>query len=180
MKEIDSPGYWLDLLTNSKGEDFAKNLLLCIKYYEDEYEKGRKETLIYGSLEKQSITLPQIVETRFSQLQEIESILELLNIKLKQIRALCFRKFLEKYPKQLSSREAEKFVDGEKDVVEMSILINRFSLVRNLFLSLHKALETKVFQINNVTKLRVAGLEDVYIKSPKLARLEKEEEINNE
>lgn len=160
-------GFWIDEIIASNEENFDKTLLECISYFEKEYEEAKKELPIYGSLEKQSITLPQIVEKRFSQLQEIESILEHLNIKLKKIRATVFRKFLEKYPKQLSSREAEKFVDGEPEVVEFTILVNRFSLVRNLFLSLHKALETKVFQINNVTKLRVAGLEEVTIYQPK-------------
>jgi hypothetical protein len=33
-------------------------------------------------------------------------------------------------------------------------------MVRNKFLGLMKAIDAKQFQINNITKLRVAGMED--------------------
>ena len=68
---------------------------------------------------------------------------------------------LENYNKALSSRDADKFVDGEQDVVDLQYLINDFSLVRNKYIGIIKALEAKQFQINNVVKLRAAGLEDI-------------------
>lgn len=154
---------WFDIIIENK-ENFGKVLVDAINYYEKELEKAKKDLKIEGSLEKNSAELPGIVDHRFRQLQDIESILEFLNIKLKQTRSKVFRKYFEKYQKQLSAREAEKYVDGEDEVVEFSILVNKVSLLRNSFLSLHKALEVKVFQINNIVKLRVAGLEDINIK----------------
>ena len=76
-------------------------------------------------------------------------------------RSKIFRKFLESYNRALSSRDAEKFVDGEEEVVNLQYLINDFSLVRNRFIGVIKALEAKQFQINNIVKLRAAGLEDI-------------------
>jgi hypothetical protein len=60
----------------------------------------------------------------------------------------------------LTSRDAEKYVDGDKDVVEWQLLINEFAMVRNKYLGLMKAVDSKQFQINNIVKLRVAGMED--------------------
>ena len=68
---------------------------------------------------------------------------------------------MENYNKALTSRDAEKYVDGEEDVVSLQYLINDFSLVRNRFLGVMKALDAKQFQINNIVKLRAAGLEDI-------------------
>ena len=136
------------------------NLPDCIEHYESELQEARKEIPMKGSIERSSSVLPAIVETRFSQLQEIEAILEHLNIQLRRIRAQTFRKFLEKYERALTSRDAGAYVDGEPEVVDQTELINQFGLLRNQFLGVLKALEAKQFQINNIVKLRVAGLED--------------------
>ena len=57
--------------------------------------------------------------------------------------------------------QLQEFVDGEEDVISLQYLINDFSLVRNRFIGIIKALEAKQFQINNIVKLRAAGLEDI-------------------
>jgi hypothetical protein len=114
-----------------------------------------------GNLEKHSREMPGVVEHRFNQLQEVEAILEFLNTEMRKLRAKTFRKYLENYNKALSSRDAEKYVDGEQEVVDLQYLINDFSLVRNRYIGIIKALEAKGFQINNIVKLRAAGLEDI-------------------
>ena len=136
----------------------------CINHYEEEYKKARQEVRLYGNLEKASAALPGIVEERFSQLQQIEAILEYLNIELRRIRSKSFKKFLENYNRALSSRDAEKYVDGEQDVVDMDKIINEFALLRNQWLGITKGLDQKQWQITNIVKLRVAGMEDANIK----------------
>ena len=133
----------------------------CIKHFNAELLQAKKECSIWGNLEKAYASMPGIVEHRFNQLQEIEAILEHLNIELRKLRSAVFRKFTEHYNKALSSRDAEKYVDGEDEVVDLNHLINEFALLRNKFHGLVKALDAKQFQINNIVKLRVAGLEDV-------------------
>jgi hypothetical protein len=132
----------------------------CINFYDAEYELGRPECKLFGNLEKASMSLPGIVENRYSQLQEIEAILEYLNIELKQVRSHHFKKYLETYARALSSRDCEKYVDGESDVVEFEKIINQFALLRNKYLSIIKALDQKQWQITNIVRLRCAGLED--------------------
>jgi hypothetical protein len=63
--------------------------------------------------------------------------------------------------KVLSSRDADKFAEGDADYIDMEHLINEFALVRNKYLALMKGLDAKQYQINNITKLRAAGLEDI-------------------
>ena len=137
------------------------NIVQAISHFEPEIEQARLECGMKGVLERQARDMPGIVEQRFNQLQEVEAILEYLNTEMRKIRSKIFRKYLESYNRALSSRDAERFVDGEEDVVALQYLINDFSLVRNKFLGVIKALEAKQFQINNIVKLRAAGLEDV-------------------
>ena len=135
-----------------------------ITYFENELHDARYECRIKGSLEKSSSALPGITEYRFNQLQEIEAILEHLNIELRKVRSVTFRKYLESYNRQLSSRDAEKFVDSEQDVIDLTHLTNQFSLLRNQYLGIIKGLDTKQWQIGHITRLRTAGMEDIVIE----------------
>jgi len=132
----------------------------AIQYFEDELGKARYEVKIKGSIERAAAEMPGIVEQRFNQLQELEAILEYLNIELRRLRSSFFKKYLENYQRSLSSRDVEKYVDGEADVVDYEKIINEFALIRNKWLGVIKALDQKQWQITNIVKLRVAGMED--------------------
>ena len=132
----------------------------AIQFFETELQAAKQEVKLKGNVEKQSAEMPGIVEHRFNQLQEIEAILEYLNIELRRLRSSFFRKYLENYQRALSSRDVEKYVDGEADVVDYEKIINEFALMRNKWLGVLKALDQKQWQITNIVKLRVAGMED--------------------
>ena len=135
----------------------------CINYFDTELLQAKKEVRIFGSLEKASASLPGIVEQRFSQLQQLEAILEYLNIELRRVRSKTFIKFFEHYQRALTSRDAEKYVDGDQEVIDMEKGINEFALIRNQWLGITKGLDQKQWQITNIVKLRVAGMEDATI-----------------
>jgi hypothetical protein len=135
-----------------------------IDYYEKELGEARKELSLKGkSLEKHAAELPGLVEQRFAQLQEIEAVLEYLNIDLRRQRSAEFKKFLEAYNKTLSSRDAEKYVDGVKSIVDSTLLVNEVALLRNKFLGISKSFEAKNFMTGHIIKLRCAGLDDASV-----------------
>ena len=132
----------------------------AISHYEIQVSEAKFECGMKGSLEKHSRDIPGIVEHRFNQLQETEAILEFLNTEMRKLRSQKFRHFTEHYQRALTSADAKAFVDGESDVVDLQHLIVEFSMVRNKFMGVIKALEVKQWQLTNVIKLRCAGLED--------------------
>jgi hypothetical protein len=132
----------------------------AVAYFEQELVEAREEVKLRGNVEKASASMPGVVEQRFGQLQEIEAILEYLNIELRRLKSSFFRKYLENYQRALSSRDCERYVEGEADVVDMEKIINEFALLRNKWLGVIKALDQKQWQITNIVKLRVAGMED--------------------
>jgi hypothetical protein len=136
------------------------NIPEAILHFERELVDAKLEVRIVGNIEKASAAMPGIVEHRYNQLQEIEAILEYLNIELRRLRSHFFKKYLENYQRALSSRDVEKYVDGESDVVDYEKIINEFALLRNKWLGIIKALDIKQWQLSNVIKLRVAGMED--------------------
>jgi hypothetical protein len=137
------------------------NIPAFINYYEDELLQAKFECGIKGNLEKNIASLPGVTEQRFNQLQEIEAVLQFLNLQLRKIRKRHFQKYLENYPRALTSRDAEKYVDGEDEVIDFETIINEVALVRNKWLGLMKGLESKNFMLGHVSRLRTAGMEDI-------------------
>ena len=87
--------------------------------------------------------------------------LNFLNIQLRKIRRKYFQKYLETYQRALTSRDAEKYVDGEDEVIDFETLINEVALLRNRWLGIMKGLDVKQWQLGHIVKLRTSGMEDV-------------------
>jgi hypothetical protein len=134
-----------------------------ISHYESELISAKSDVKVYGNVEKNIAALPGVTEYRFNQLQEVEAVLRYLEIQLRKIRRKHFQKYLEKYNRNLSSRDAEKYVDGEDEVIDYEVLINEVALLRNKWTGIIKALESKNFMLGHVVRLRTAGMEDISI-----------------
>jgi len=149
---------WYSQVTTNLGKlpDF-------IEFYTTEIRDAKLEVGIKGSVEKNLASLPGITEYRFNQLQEIEAVLNYLNIQLRKLRSSTFKKYLENYNRALSSRDAERYVDGEEDVIDMESLVNEVALLRNKWLGIMKGLEAKQWQLGHIVRLRTAGMEDATI-----------------
>lgn len=139
------------------------NIPAFIAYYEGELANAKSEVAVHGHVEINIKELPGVTEHRFYQLQEIEAVLEFLNIELRRIRRRHFKKYLEAYARSLSSRDAEKYADGEDEVIDFELLINEVALLRNRWLGIMKGLDTKQWQLGHIVKLRTAGMEDVVV-----------------
>jgi len=134
-----------------------------ITHYEAELISAKQEVKIYGNVEKNIASIPGVTEHRFNQLQEIEAVLNYLNIQLRKIRRKHFQKYLEAYNRALTSRDAEKYAEGEDEVIDMEVLINEVALLRNKWLGILKGLEAKQWQMGHIVRLRTAGMEDITI-----------------
>lgn len=134
-----------------------------ITWYENELQQAKYDCTIKGIVEKNISALPGITEHRFNQLQEIEAVLNFLNLQLRKIRRKHFQKYMEAYNRQLTSRDAEKYMEGEDEVVDFETIINSVALIRNQYLGIIKGLESKNFMLGHVVRLRAAGMEDVTI-----------------
>jgi len=149
---------WYSKVVSSLG-----NIPDFIQHYERELDEAKRDCRIGGLVEKNISTLPGITEHRFNQLQEIEAVLNFLNIQLRKIRRKHFQKYLEAYARALTSRDAEKYVDGEDEVIDFETIINEVALLRNKWLGILKGLDAKQWQMGHIVRLRTAGMEDITI-----------------
>ena len=134
-----------------------------IAHYEHELAEAKRECKIGGYVEVNIKELPGITEHRFNQLQEIEAVLNFLHIQLRKIRRRHFQKYLENYARALTARDAEKYVDGEDEVIDFETIINEVALLRNKWLGIMKGLDTKQWQMGHIVRLRTAGMEDIQV-----------------
>ena len=134
-----------------------------IDHYNKELDHAKKDCRISGLVEKGITALPGITEHRFNQLQEIEAVLNYLNIQLRKIRTRHFKKFLEGYARALTSRDAEKYADGEDEVIDMETIINEVALLRNKWLGIMKGLDSKSWMSGHIIRLRSAGMEELQV-----------------
>ena len=134
-----------------------------IAHYEQELDEAKRDCRIGGLVEKAITALPGVTEHRFNQLQEIEAVLNYLTIQLRKIRRRHFQKYLEGYQRALTSRDAEKYVDGEDEVIDFETIINEVALLRNRWLGIMKGLDTKQWQMGHIVRLRTAGMEDITV-----------------
>jgi len=86
-----------------------------------------------------------------------------MNLQLRKTRRKYFQKYLENYARALTSRDAEKYVDGEQEVIDYETLINEVALLRNRWLGIMKGLDSKQWQLGHIVRLRTAGMEDVSV-----------------
>ena len=149
---------WYSKVTSSLG-----NIPDFIAHYEAELEQAKRDCKIGGLVERNIKELPGLTEHRFNQLQEIEAVLNYLNIQLRKIRRKHFQKYLESYARALSSRDAEKYVDGEDEVIDFETIINEVALLRNKFLGVMKGFDSKNFMMGDIVRLRTAGMEDISV-----------------
>jgi hypothetical protein len=134
-----------------------------LDYFEGEALVAKKELLMHGKIESLARDIPFIMDRRFTQLQILNAAIEYFDKQLDIARAKHYRKYLENYQKVLSSRDVEKYVNGEKELVDIALIMNEISLMRNIFISITKGIDAKSFQVHNITKLRTSGLEDATI-----------------
>lgn len=131
-----------------------------MEFYKKELQEAKAEVKKLGSIEKLSQSLPAVLESRYSQLQDVETTFKVMETELEALESKTFRKYFENYNRSLTSTECKKYVDGDYDVVELKMVIYDIAYIRNQYLGIIKAIEMKGWQLSNIVKMRTAGIED--------------------
>jgi hypothetical protein len=158
--QLAPKNYWIEPLTCATSESASKIVNVNSSKLNYNYEFLKNYA---GIVEKNITALPGITEFRYNQLQEIEAVLNYLNIQLRKIRRKHFQKYLEGYARALTSRDAEKYVDGEDEVIDYETIINEVAYLRNRWLGILKGIDSKQWQMGHIVRLRTAGMEDIQV-----------------
>ena len=135
-------------------------VLECLEYYVAQHIEAQKALKPTGRIMTLCSSLPGMVEYRFGQLQELESILAFYERRAMKVKYEKKRGFLEHYNRTLTDRQAEQYAEIDDDVQALYQIIDEVALLRNKFLGLTKGYEYLHFQCSNIIALRKAGIED--------------------
>jgi hypothetical protein len=134
----------------------------------DRYEKSVQNAEPIFKLEGRRIeeiarTLPHYQSSYDQQYQELKSLEEwLINLKEKRVAKL-WKKYNEGYSKALSTKDIQAYIAGEKDIVDLNQIIIEVSLLKNKLFSIVDALKQLGWMLGNITKLRIAEMEDAIL-----------------
>jgi hypothetical protein len=133
-------------------------------WFEKQYEEANKDLDTNNKrIEEIAKRLAGMVEYRYGQLQEVEAIFCYLERREKKALGDARRRYLEHYKRNLTDTMATKYAEADDDVIAFAALKEQIGLIRNKFLGLSKGYEILHFQLTNITKLRVAGIEDAML-----------------
>lgn len=133
----------------------------AVEWFQEEYEEARKELQIKGQrIDAVAATIPGLIEYRFAQLQELETILKYLEEIEKRKLVEKTKWIMENYPRAISETVAKQYAQAEQEVFDIACVKFEVATVRNNFLALFKGIEAMHYQIKNIVDLRKAGLDD--------------------
>jgi hypothetical protein len=137
----------------------------ALEYFDEQYREANAEMAALSGkrLIEAETKLPGIVGYRYEQYSELVAIIDYLQIREDAMIGVKRRHYLEHYNRALSDRMVEKFTESDADVIALRELRSYVTVMRNKFEALSKHHEYLHFQLTNITKLRVAGLDEAIL-----------------
>ena len=138
-------------------------VLNAVVYFNSELELAKDELKITGSIVGMLQQHPYIYENRYGQWQQLETIVEIMESKQKNIKSTLFKKYTSSGQRMLTSTDAMKYVEGDQQYVDYALLIAEIVYLKERFAGVVKALEQKYWSLSTIAKLRTAGIEDAAV-----------------
>lgn len=150
-------------IISEASQDLA-NVLNYIKRYEEALKEAPSLFQIEGrKLEHVNRTLPGHLARYDEMYNELKTLEEFLEKKKEIIISPLWKKYNEKYSRQLSQRDIQAYIAGETDVVSITELILEVKLIKEQFASVVKALEQMGWSLKNIVELRIHELQDAVL-----------------
>lgn len=149
---------WYSKVT--KNPDDLEVLLKCIEFYDGQHIEAQKELTPSGRMMDLCSRIPAMVEYRFGQLQELESILAFYERRALKVKLEKKRGFLEHYNRNLTDRQADQYAEIDDEVQTLAQIVEEVAMLRNKFLGISKGLDYLHYQCGNMVQLKKAGIED--------------------
>ena len=114
-------------------------------------------------LEEIMRTLPGHQSSYDRAFQEMKALDEWLNNLKDKKTAKYWKKYVEGYPKALSTRDVQAYIAGESEIVELNQIMIEVTLTKNHLQAIVDSLRQLAWMTGHITKLRVVELGDVML-----------------
>lgn len=152
---------WFRRVFTASSDELTTVVMDACDYYEKEYPMIREFVRIVDCVVDKEAKIGGIMEYAYGCLQDIQMIIDVLETLESREKLKHLKFYLEKYERQLTSSQLDKYADGEDSVYAIRMLRHLCNNIRGQFTAGTKGLEFMHFQLTNITKMSAAGLDDV-------------------
>lgn len=154
---------WYQKIVQAQGD--AETVARALEHFIAEYEDGRSEIdrLQGERLITVESHLPGLVCYRYEQWKELGAIIDYLQIREDAVVGAKRRHYMECYNRTLNPTMVERYAETDAEVLDWRELRCHVAAVRGKFEALLKQHEFLHFQLTNITRLRVACMEEAIL-----------------
>lgn len=113
------------------------------------------------TLEKINMENPVWFAYYSERLNELKKLLSYMEARVSQVRGQLYEGIKKGSNVSLGEREIQKYIDADELYIEIHVLMLEVKEVHDLYASAVENFRNVGYAMNNITKIRVAGLEDV-------------------
>jgi len=133
-----------------------------------EYEKGLEETKPRIEIKGKNLEAANSEHAAWqlyyeSRRADLRTLVKYFEARTASARGKLFKKFTETYNRELSDRQKEKYIDNEEQYLSQYEIYLEIKDVYEQYEAVCNAFQSRGYALNNITKIRVASLEDVII-----------------
>lgn len=145
------------------GKAYAK-LPDILAEYEGELDGADKLINIKGKkLENANIENPAWQHYYDQKKIELYTLVKYFESELGRVRSKLFKSYKENHSIELSEREIQRYIDGEPAFLNMNEMYLEVKELYEKYESVVAAFTSRGYALNNITRIRVASLEDVVL-----------------
>jgi hypothetical protein len=94
---------------------------------------------------------------------ELNILVKYCEMKIASVRGQLFKSYTDSFQRELSDRAKDKYIDAEPQYLNWVKILLAVKEIHDKYLSVCNAFQTRGYSLNNITKARTTGLEDVII-----------------
>ena len=94
---------------------------------------------------------------------ELKTLTDYMDMEVARVRGKLFRSYKEGHSRELNERETNQYVNNEEAYLNMYQLYLEVKEMLEKYKAVVDAFTTRGYALNNITKIRVASLEDVIL-----------------
>lgn len=135
-----------------------------IANYESELVEAKENLIIKGkTLEKANFENPTWQLYYDQRRVELHTLLKYLDGLVASARGKLFRSYTETYQRDISDRAKDQYINNEPAYLDMYEIYLEIKDVHDRYQAICDAYKSRGYALNNITKIRVASLEDAII-----------------
>lgn len=138
------------------------NIVNVLAEYEEALQEAEQHIAIKGKRLEAANVENAAWQVYFDQKKiELYTLVKYMDAEVQRVRGKLFRSYKENHSRELNEREINRYIDNEEAYLTMNELKLEVQELHEKYTAVVDAFRSRGFALNNITRIRVASLEDV-------------------